>query len=480
MSRLPRSFIIFLLVVSVGVLFVGCTKQEPAKSFEEFTFTNNDLQRVNEEVSSSTPSIDLTQPATSTGDVTTLVAATGTASATVNLTQPGAVPSSTMAAVMNPEKQKEYDNLRMGAVDQGANIYRVNNAFLNVRSSTTVGSTQVERLNQGDMVTVLEIPSAQWAKVRMQDGKEGYVAFRYLAKLTTEEGLAAAKKIFEGQYFVDFAFLNMRKDPSTQAEKTGELPGQAIVKPLSINGEWAHVVWNGQDGYVSAKYLKPFLPTFLVRQDSYAVPILQYRATDADSMTALNKHVAALKNAGMKIVTMKALNTLVHDQEKRDTRLSPGTVILTIAGVTAKNVKSVSDALQASGVSATLFVPTREIGMAGITEKTILTLMANGNEIQSEGHTGDDLRSLTDAQLLLELSQSKQLIEQITHNEVYAVSYPQGGTNDRVMKAAANVGYLFGVSQAPDKKFTRSQFLRLPSMYISASMSAQDVLGMVK
>ena len=131
-------------------------------------------------------------------------------------------------------------------------------------------------------------------------------------------------------------------------------------------------------------------------------------------------------------------------------------------------------------MAAIVFVSTTDVGLSGITEKTILNLLANGNDLQSEGHTDDDLRSLTDAQLTLELTQSKKIIEGIAKREVYAVSYPLGGVNDRVMKAAADAGYLFGVSSIPDKKFTRNQFLRLPSLFISSSMTAEEVVKMVK
>lgn len=495
MSRLPRSFVIFILFIAFGSLFMGCSSKQAANPADEFTFTEQDLQRMQQTVSSTSTGAE--QTATGTSSTVTVLGADSSASpasstassaigstAQINLlagsSSVSSYSSSAIAVILDPAKQKQYDSLRVAVADDGANVYRVNNAFLNVRSSMTTGAAQVEKLTQGDTVTVLDIPSAQWAKIKMADGKEGYAAFRYLAKITTEDRLAVEKKQFEGQYFVDFPFLNIRKDPSAQAEKIAELPGQAIVKPLSINGEWAHIAYQGKDGYVSSKYLSPFLPAFLVRQDSYTLPLLEYRAGDSGSMASLPKHIAALKAAGKKIVTLKSLYTTVLDQEKRDTRILPNTVVLTIAGVTAKNVKEVSDALQAAHVSATLFVQTKEIGLSGITEKTILTLMANGNEIQSEGHTGDDLRSLTDAQLTLELGQSKKIIQDITHQEVYAISYPQGGVNDRVMKMAAATGYLFGIGQAPDTTFTRSQFLRLPSLYVGSSMTPEEVTGLTK
>jgi peptidoglycan/xylan/chitin deacetylase (PgdA/CDA1 family) len=120
------------------------------------------------------------------------------------------------------------------------------------------------------------------------------------------------------------------------------------------------------------------------------------------------------------------------------------------------------------------------VGLQGITEKTMLTLLANGFDLQSAGHTGDDLRSLTNAQLELELQQSRAIIEETTKQPVFAVLYPQGGVNDRVMEKAAAAGYLLGISAAPERTFTREQFLRVPSFDIAPGLSADDLVKLAK
>ncbi len=468
MSRSTLTF--FLLIASFGILFAGCGQPEPDKSFDEFTFSDTDLAQVHEIAGEETSVLSSSGSTESESD-TSILSVTGSASTIL---------TDSTAVQPDAAKQTQYDALRTVVVDDGGNIYRVNNPFLNVRKDMDVSSALVEKLNQGDILTVLDIPSAEWAKVKLAGGSEGYVAFRYLAKLTTEEKLPQEKKQFEGKYYVDFQFLNIRKDPSTQSEKIGELPGQAIIKPISMNGEWARVAYNGKEGYVSTQYLKPFLPVFLVRLDQYTLPILQYFADDSASIASLPKQVAALKAAGKRIVTLKSFYDTVMAQETRDARVSPDTVVLTVSGISAKNVRAVSDALEAAGVGATLFIQTKDIGLSGITEKTVLNLMANGNDLQSAGHTGDDLRSMTDSQVLLELGQSKKLVQDLTRKEVYAVSYPKGGVNDRVMKQAAELGYLFGISQSPDSRFSRSQFLRLPTLFVSSGMSPEDVVKLVK
>ena len=145
-----------------------------------------------------------------------------------------------------------------------------------------------------------------------------------------------------------------------------------------------------------------------------------------------------------------------------------------------KNVGVVSDSLQKSRATVTFFIQTDHIGLRGITEKNILTLLANGHDIQSAGHTGDDLRSLTNAQLKLELRQSRQILEAVTKRTISSVAYPRGGVNSRVGEQAAEVGYLLGVGTAPDRTFTRDQLLRLPSFSVKATTSEDALMKFVK
>jgi len=467
MSRSSLTF--FLLVLSFGILFAGCGAPEPDASFEEFTFTDEELAAIH----AVTQGDDASVPTMDTEDGEPAV---------LSVDSPGVIAGSTDTTlpVVDEAKKSLYASLRQSVEEQPDGVYVVNNPYLNVRLTAVVTSEQVGSLNNGDLVTIVEQPNAEWAKVKMPSGREGYVAFRYLARVTTEEKLPAEKKKFEGRYFVDYGFVNMRQEPSTQAAKLAEVPGKTIVKPTSIGNGWARIVHDGKDGYVSTEYLTPFAPAFLVRQDSYQLPILHYNADDVASIGALPKHMEALKASGKRIVTMKNLYDTVLAQQSRDVRVSPGTVALAITGVNAGNVRAVQTALDSARVPASLFVQTKDLGLTGITEKTVLTLMANGHEIQSGGHTGDDLRTMTDSQVRLELGQSKKLIEDMTKREVYAVAYPRGGVNDRTLAEAGERAYLFGISQSPDKRFTRSQFLRLPTLYVNSGMTEEDVKRLVE
>tara|TARA_Y100000310_G_scaffold343528_1_gene451651 strand:+ start:1489 stop:2862 length:1374 start_codon:yes stop_codon:yes gene_type:complete len=449
-----RSTVAFLLVACFGILFAGCGGSPSEKqSAEEFAFTEDDVARFRDLVMGD-----------ETGTASTL-----TPHLAVEGSEDGGPP------VLDLSQVSSYNTVRSGF--SGEDVYRVTNAYVNLRSAPRVTAEQIGRLAKGDVLTVIGFHDAAWSHVKLPNGREGYLSNRYIAKATSEERLAEEKAKFEGQYFVNFGFLNVRKDPDAQSEKLGELPGQSIVKPLSMDQVWARIPFEGKEGYIAIQYLKPFLPNFLVRQENYDLPMLHYRMDRDGMQDALVKHVGRLKQEGVKILTFKDFKDLLIRQEERDARLDPSSVLLGISALTATNVKDVSDILRASGVNATLFIETQGVGINGITEKNLLTLVANGHDVQSAGHTGDDLRSLTNAQIELEIMQSRQLLEQKTGKPVFAISYPGGGVNERVENLAAEAGYLLGVGSTPVRSFSRSQLLHMPSYQITTSMSEEDVLN---
>lgn len=451
-----RPMVGFLLIAAFGLLFVGCSGPDP----DEVAFTEDDLVK----------SVELEDA----GDAASLPADELTLEPLDSAS--GAVSSVQVFDLALIETNKA---IRSGPSSDGQDVYQVTNEFLNIRAQPNITSATVERLDRGAIVRVESFVDAAWAKVTTSSGNEGFVAQRYIAKIVSEEQLAAEKKKYEGQYFVDFGFVNVRRSADAQSEKLGELPGQTIVRPISMDQTWARVPFEGKEGYVAVQYLSPFLPNFLVRQQTYALPVLHYNLAKEGSLDSLVLHIARLQQEGMKIMNFRDFRDLLLKQQEQDVRLDPKSVVIGISGVTAQNVRAISEAV-AGKARLTLFIRTGDIGMNGITEKMLLTLLANGFDLQSGGHTGDDMRSLTNAQLELELQQSRRLLEEETRQPVFAVLYPQGGVNDRVMEKASAAGYLLGVGAAPERSFTREQMLRMPSFEISPGLSTEDVVKLAK
>ncbi|MDD5623118.1 MAG: SH3 domain-containing protein [Candidatus Peribacteraceae bacterium] len=454
-----RPLIAFLLIASFGILFAGCGGTPEKPKVEEFTFTAEDVARFRELAGKNESGSGVLRTGSGAPHLEGVTGAT-----------------SSELPVLDLSKVSMFEAIRSGPGATGKDVYRVTNEFLNVRTSPSVTAGQVARLERGEVLTVIEFTDAAWAKVRLADNREGFVAQRYVSKLTSEDRLAQEKKTFDGLYFVNFGFVNVRKEPDAESEKLGEIPGQAFVRPITKDQNWAKVSFQGKDGYVAAKYLSPFLPNFLVRQEEFTLPMLHYRLSQDGALAAMTRHVLTLKQNGVKIITLRSFYDLLLKQEERDARVDPKTVVLLVSDLTAQNVGEASDALRALGVSATFFIQTKQLGLDGITEKMVLNLLANGMDLESGGHTGDDLRSLTNAQVELELAQSRQLLEEYTKRTVVAVGYPEGGVNERVAKYAADTGYLLGVATAPDRTFRREDLLRLPSFVLSPTATDDEVL----
>ncbi len=469
-SRNAKAFspvIGFLLIACFGILFAGCSSSQTAD--DEYVFTAEDAAKFHE-LAQQVQEDDETKTSGS-GSVSSgpYIAPLNTASGALNADIP----------VLDLSMVKTYQAVRTGAKNGGPNMFRVTNEFLNVRSAAATNAATVSTLNRGDVLEVIGFENARWAKVKVGGGV-GYVSTDYIARTVSEEKLAEEKKVYEGQSFVNFKFVNMRTDTSVSSEKIAEIPGQTILVVKQVKGDWSLVSYQGKDGYVSNEYLKPFLPNFLVRQDSFKLPVIQFRLGQAEILKNMPDQLAKLKAAGVNFMTMRDFSDLLLKQEQRDTRLNPNSAAVAVTGITASNVKEVSDALQNAGVKATLFIQTKNVGINGITEKMILTLLANGFDLQSAAHTGDDLRSLTNSQIELELKQSRQLLEQYTKRSVFAIAYPQGGANDRVMDLAASAGYLLGITTDSDNSFTRDQLLQMPSFAVFPTTSADELVRAVK
>lgn len=466
-SGAAKPFIGFLMIACFGILFAGCGKQSDRP---DFVFTQDDVAKFRELADDAQVAATASGVLTGSGGVPYLEALPSGS---------GTLKGNPDDVVLDLSQLPTYKAMRTG--QSGTNNYfQVTNAFLNVRSDTSANAANIARLENGASVEVIEFPRADWAKIKMTDGKEGFVASRYIAKMTTNEKIADEQKKYEGLMYVNFAFVNMRASADQKSEKIGEIPGQAIIKPSSSANGWSKVTYGGKEGYVSSGYLKPFLPTFVVRQDSYTLPILMYNVgADTTVLKSLSDQVTRLKQEGYSLFTLRQFYDVLLQQQQRNTVFEGKNVVIGLTGVTADNLKDVSATLNANGINATLFLETKDVGLTGITEKQIITMQANGFDIQSATHSGDDLRALTNAQVQLEMKQSRKILEDLTKRTIFAVAYPDGGTNDRVAELAAEAGYLLGVSGNSGTSFRREQFLRLPSIQVFPSTSADEIMHSV-
>lgn len=99
--------------------------------------------------------------------------------------------------------------------------------------------------------------------------------------------------------------------------------------------------------------------------------------------------------------------------------------------------------LNEHGISATYFVTPRLVG----TEPKFLSwaelkeLQALGHSVQSHGHTHKFLTACSSAELVDEVSRSKQMLEDKLGVAIEEISVPGGRWDERVIQACARAGY---------------------------------------
>ena len=455
------------ITLCISVLLIGCSASNAGRENDEFAFTAEDIARFREWTSTVENDDGSTAP---------FYEEEKEQEEGVPFLKPLGPQMEPEDGVVDLSLLDAYGVLRSGTETQN-DLYKVNNAFLNVRANPSITSESVARLVRGDPLQVIEFVDAAWARVLVSSlDREGYVAQRYIARIASDQNLQEEKEKFSGVYFVDFAFLNVRKEPDANSGKLGELAGQALVRPISMDDTWARVPFEGKEGYVAVQYLSPFLPAIVVRQDHYRLPILRFDLSDTEITDYLSTHIKRLQSEGMRFMTMRQLYDLLLQQEKQDVRLPPKSVILALTNGTTETVHAAANLLQKQGVLATFFPLLKDMGKSYITEQDVRMLLANGFDVQSGGWSGEDFRSLTNAQLSTEMLQSRHILEKFTNRMPVAIAYPSGGVNNRVANQAEDAGYLFGIGVASDMSFTREQLLRLPSILVQKTMSADSLM----
>jgi len=121
--------------------------------------------------------------------------------------------------------------------------------------------------------------------------------------------------------------------------------------------------------------------------------------------------------------------------------------------------------LQENGFVGAIFIVTKYIGKTNdwdlnfgfkfshVGKNQIIELYQNGWIIGSHTHSHPDLIRLPSEKLREQLSVSKKILEDIIGDEVFAIAYPYGRYNRKVLEAAAEAGYKIGFATHKGKTY---------------------------
>lgn len=126
-----------------------------------------------------------------------------------------------------------------------------------LRSEPSTESKALGYIKNGAKVTDTGERSGEWAKIRVPNGKEGWLKACYVegtgaAPVVGASGQEYALKI-DGQIY-------LREGPGKEYGKNGTVKNKMRVTTAEVSGEWVHVhvLDDGREGWVKTKYIPGF------------------------------------------------------------------------------------------------------------------------------------------------------------------------------------------------------------------------------
>ncbi len=118
---------------------------------------------------------------------------------------------------------------------------------LALRAGAGAAFAELASIPEGTVLTVTG-SYGNWYRVSYQD-YVGYVSAAYVSP-TTAEGY---------RYYPDYveitaSSLNLREEPSTDADRLTAIPGDTVVAVTGKQGDWYQVSYNGKEGYINTAY----------------------------------------------------------------------------------------------------------------------------------------------------------------------------------------------------------------------------------
>ena len=122
-------------------------------------------------------------------------------------------------------------------------ILAVTGSTVNLRKEPSTSSTILGKVVEGDnLISEGLSKDGEWYKVKFGD-IEGYIYKDYITEDINK--IVGEGKVNSG--------VNFRKEPSTEAEIIGKIPGDADIQILGTEAEWYKVVYNDQEGWIVAR-----------------------------------------------------------------------------------------------------------------------------------------------------------------------------------------------------------------------------------
>lgn len=218
--------------------------------------------------------------------------------------------------------------------------------------------------------------------------------------------------------------------------------------------------------------------------DNIGIPVLYYHSVDenaANEVTItpekLQEQLDYINDNNYVTITM----TELYDHIENNKPIPEKSILITFDDGYMNNYTEAFPMLKKLNMTATIFCVGNSLdGSYYLSKEAIKEMSDYGIDIESHTVNHVHLDTMSYDEQLLELKNSKNILEKITGKEVLSLAYPFGDYNDNTIKAAKDAGYKMGFTTKLGLSDRTDDIYKLDRIYISSSYDMNTFKNLLK
>lgn len=218
--------------------------------------------------------------------------------------------------------------------------------------------------------------------------------------------------------------------------------------------------------------------------DNIGIPVLYYHSVDENASNEvtitpekLQEQLDYINDNNYVTITMTELYNHIENNKP----IPEKSILITFDDGYMNNYTEAFPMLKELNMTATIFCVGNSLdGSYYLSEEAIKEMSDYGIDIESHTVNHVHLDTMSYDEQLLELKNSKNILEKITGKEVLSLAYPFGDYNDNTIKAAKDAGYKMGFTTKLGLSDRTDDIYKLDRIYISSSYDMNTFKNLLK
>jgi N-acetylmuramoyl-L-alanine amidase len=139
---------------------------------------------------------------------------------------------------------------------QKTELVSSNVASLNIRSGPSTSFPVIQQMGKNDAYPLVR-KEGDWVQIQLADNLMGWVASWLTQTHQRDEDTRQASSPSISQVEITAKVLNLRKGPSTNDARIGQLSKGDVVTVLNVQNDWYKVELSGESGWIAGWHAKP-------------------------------------------------------------------------------------------------------------------------------------------------------------------------------------------------------------------------------